>query len=785
MRKVRTAFLLLLLTGCTALTGHYLDQRFGLADPTRYDLAASSPRGPFFERDVRPIIERRCTVCHGCYDAPCQLKLTSWEGLARGASKDKVYDSTRLLAVPPSRLYEDAHNPSEWRAKGFNPVLNERADNPEANAQGSLLVRMLELKEKHPLPRQDVLGGNFDFSLDRNQQCTTIEQFDAFSRKQPMWGMPFGLPGIAPAERRVIEQWVRNGAHPDTRKSIPVSIVSQIENWETFLNGGSLKARLVSRYIFEHIYLAALYFDGAIRDNDGQPYYFKLVRSSTPPGQAISIINTRRPYDDPNVSRVYYRFNLARETTLQKTHMPYALNSMKMNRWRQLFFDTDYSVNTAPSYSPQVAANPFVAFAQLPVSSRYRFMLDNSEFTIMGFIKGPVCRGQVALNVINDHFWVFFMSPDSFSRSSDVEFFQREAENLRLPIELESNAPVLATWHSYAKRQRQYLQAKNAYLPEVLKSRRQEGIKLIWDGDGQNPNAALTVFRHYDSASVVKGLVGQPPKTTWVIGYSLLERMHYLLVAGFDVYGNVGHQLITRLYMDFLRMEGEANFLALLPSAERQQLRDYWYRGAPNHVRDYMNGMGSEYDRLLPFTFHSTEPKNELMYLLKKRVTPALNDEYSLKHVRDYASRLALERLSALTGSTLQWLPQTTIMRLNTPQGIEWLTVINNSAHSNIAQIFQEQNRRLPGEDNLTVVKGIVGAYPNAFWAVESTELTDLITAIKRLDGELRYKELMGRFGIRRTSVNFWAFSDELHHAMRIQMGVSYGLLDYNRLEDR
>ena len=52
-----------------------------------------------------------------------------------------------------------------------------------------------------------------------------------------------------------------------------------------------------------------------------------------------------------------------------------------------------------------------------------------------------------------------------------------------------------------------------------------------------------------------------------VIGYPLLERIHYLLVAGFDVYGNVGHQLTTRLYMDFLRMEGEMNFLALLPRA--------------------------------------------------------------------------------------------------------------------------------------------------------------------------------------------------------------------------
>jgi hypothetical protein len=60
----------------------------------------------------------------------------------------------------------------------------------------------------------------------------------------------------------------------------------------------------------------------------------------------------------------------------------------------------------------------------------------------------------------------------------------------------------------------------------------------------------------------------------------LLERIYYLLVAGFDVYGSLGHQLNTRLYMDFLRMEGESNFLSLLPVASRKPIVDFWYRGA-------------------------------------------------------------------------------------------------------------------------------------------------------------------------------------------------------------
>ena len=93
----------------------------------------------------------------------------------------------------------------------------------------------------------------------------------------------------------------------------------------------------------------------------------------------------------------------------------------------------------------------------------------------------------------------------------------------------------------------------------------------IWDGNGNNDNAALTIFRHFDTASVVKGFVGDIPKTAWVITYPLLERIHYLLVAGFDVYGSASHQLTSRLYMDFLRMDGEFNFLMYMPPKTRAQ----------------------------------------------------------------------------------------------------------------------------------------------------------------------------------------------------------------------
>jgi hypothetical protein len=44
-------------------------------------------------------MRRLSWVSHGCYDAPCQLKLGSFEGIALGASKHKVYDGDGLLEI--------------------------------------------------------------------------------------------------------------------------------------------------------------------------------------------------------------------------------------------------------------------------------------------------------------------------------------------------------------------------------------------------------------------------------------------------------------------------------------------------------------------------------------------------------------------------------------------------------------------------------------------------------------------------------------------------------------
>lgn len=376
-----------------------------------------------------------------------------------------------------------------------------------ANLEAGLIARLLQQKERHPLPDQVQLEG-FDFSIDREQTCPTIEEYEQYEKDNPNWGMPFGMPNLTNSEYHTLMTWLENGAIMNMHTPISDQEQAQINQYETLLNHSDLKNQLMSRYIYEHLFLSHLYFS----ELSEKPRFFTLVRSATPPGQPVKRISTRRPYDDPGVERVYYRIIPEQGTIVDKTHMPFALNKQRISNWKKWFIEADYSVTQLPSYEPEVAANPMTAFIDMPVKSRFKFMLDNAQNTIMAYIKGPVCRGQLALNVINDRFWVFFLDPDKADIPEVNEFYRSQADNLKLPAEQESNTLPVTNWVKYARQQARYLEAKSEFTNNWFKHGENLSTDVIWDGNGTNPNAALTVFRHFDSASVVQGLVGEQQK---------------------------------------------------------------------------------------------------------------------------------------------------------------------------------------------------------------------------------------------------------------------------------
>ncbi|EGQ7994987.1 fatty acid cis/trans isomerase [Vibrio vulnificus] len=783
--KFRTFLILAVVTlfaGCATYAGLNYDQLFGEAEVRDRTEHIQSAQSAFFMHDVKPIIENRCVVCHACYDAPCQLKLSSVEGIDRGASKTLVYQGTRLTATAPTRLFEDAQTTQEWRDAGFHPVLNERAQTGVANIDAGLIARLLQQKERHPLPQQDQLEG-FDFSIDREQTCPTIEEFDQYERTNPSWGMPFGMPNLSAKEHQTLMAWLENGAIMNDHIPLTRDQAAEITRYEQMFNKSARKNQLAARYIYEHLFLSHLYFS----ELEGEPRFFTMVRSSTPPGEPVQRIVTRRPYDDPGVERVYYRIIPEQGTIVDKTHMPFALNSQRMKDWKAWFIDADYVVEQLPSYDPEIAANPMSAFIDLPVKARFKFMLDNAQNTIMAYIKGPVCRGQLALNVINDRFWVFFLDPDKADIPEVNEFYRSQADNLKLPGELESNTLPVTNWVKYSTQQARYLEAKSEFINHWFKNGTHLNTDIIWDGNGTNPNAALTVFRHFDSASVVQGLVGEKPKTAWVLDYALLERIHYLLVAGFDVYGNFGHQLITRMFMDFLRLEGESNFIALLPADMRHQEQSSWYQQQNRQLSDFLQRNVAPFSQPTSVVYKTDDPKSELFDILRRQVSPILNARYEIVDTgMSVKNEALLKSLNLVKGEKLLPIPQITMLMVKADTGKEQLyTLLHNNAHLNISSLFNEEKNRDPANDSLTIVRGVVGSYPAAFFSLNENQVAEFVQIITAMESEQDYVKLLDKFAIRRSSTNFWSFSDKVHTWYRNDQPIEFGLLDYNRFENR
>ena len=153
--------------------------------------------------------------------------------LDRGASKELVYHSARLIEAPPTRLGIDAQTTAEWRAKGFAPVLNERNQDAATNLNASVLYNMLTLKARNPLPTGKLPDGMFDLSLGRPQSCSTLEEFPDYERKHPEGGMPFAMPAIAQAEFATLTAWLSGGAKVRPTSQLPQSYVDAVVEWES------------------------------------------------------------------------------------------------------------------------------------------------------------------------------------------------------------------------------------------------------------------------------------------------------------------------------------------------------------------------------------------------------------------------------------------------------------------------------------------------------------------------------------------------------------------------
>jgi len=744
-----------------------------------------------YEREVRPVLDARCVVCHACYDAPCQLQFSSREGARRGASKQPVYDGTRLRQAALTRLFVDAPDVTAWRAKGFFPVLHGTEAQTSSRWKDSLMVEMLALARARPLKSGQRLPPEVDLDINRELSCSAPGRFAKYASQHPFGGMPYATAPLTTRELRLLASWVAQGAPGSDAMELPIGAPEQVEAWESFLNGASLKERITARYLYEHWFLAHLYFESLPTGP-----FFRMVRSRTPPGEPVQEIASRRPNDDPGVEPFWYRLRPIESTLVHKTHIAYALGPKRLARLRTLFLESDWEATRLPSYAVEEAANPFVAFDQIPARSRYQYLLDDAQYFVMTFIRGPVCRGQIAVDVIQDHFFVAFLDPDFDLSIREPELLAGARTMLDLPAEHGSDLLPGQVRFEYSRKQGRYLKLRERYYAAADPEFRGPSLEWIWDGEGSNPNARLTIFRHFDNATVLKGFRGGTPKTAWVIDFPIFERIYYDLVAGFDVFGNVTHQAATRLYMNHLRMQSENNFLSFLPREQRKAIRASWYVDA-THDREYMFA-----DRMRSLehgtqvSFESEDVVEELLGKITSYVVAAEGPREPSKECSWDACELdaqgseveaQLRTIAGVRGPFVAPLPDLSLLVLKSadPEGRDGVySLIHNRAHTNVAHMFRESARLRPAEDTLSILPGHVGSYPNFVFVVEAPDLGSFLKSLRELRSDADLSEFADRWGLRRSDADFWETLDWLNADRRRREPTTAGLYDIGRYKD-
>ena len=326
-----------------------------------------------------------------------------------------------------------------------------------------------------------------------------------------------------------------------------------------------------------------------------------------------------------------------------------------------------------------------------------------------------------------------------------------------------------------------------------------QGYGSIWKGNSAADAPLLTVYRHFDSASVHKGVLGNLPRTMWVMDYPLLERVYYALVAGFDVYGTVGHQLAIRLYMDGLRLEGESYFLSLMPAEKRREMIESWYKGVkPKNIPYYDAGISQK------INFNTDNPKQEFIeqlinrhilaetgisfdpvnYLSAGEEYPPLPDEY--ENLEDYLQALRAVSKPGTSFFSLvnDFNANVVYIRIRDDSGDDVVvSMIINRWHDNVVFLFDEKKSLRPDKDNADFIRGFHGSYPNYLIDIHQNDLPDFFDILANLDkiGMDKGLQRLEKYFVNRADKDFWEHYDWFQDRFNKEQPVHSGLFDLNR----
>ncbi len=729
-------------------------------------------------RKIQPILDRRCVVCHSCFEAPCQLKLTSPQMLMRGASPHFAVGGLR--ASPRTDLMIGL---DKQRAGGFFPITSQI---PEEESILSLVL--LEGNDKSQLPAEKYVVPEKRMCVSSPAKFKSLNAGD-----QKRLGMPYYMAALSDDEYKTLISWVEGGAKSPTQDELAVRLIPNnpmvIQHWEDFVNSPAWKARWTSRYLYEHLFTAHLYFE----ESPGE--FYELVRSETQAPNDIKEIPTERPFEMPKqfVNTFYYRLRKLQATIVHKQHFVYQINKGTMAELQKLFWEPRW--NSTPQDKPFSFKdrNPFIAFEHIPANARYRWMLKNARMLLDMDMRSDNCHGEDPSGPLHDSFLTLFVKPESDVAVRYPDYFKYTNSYLGMTNVSLSNVVLQAT---YKSNQVAYSKVKQHFQQQLLPN----GFSFddIWDGEKGTQMPLFTINRHEKTVSVHDGAWGPQQRVSLLFDYVSFERLYYNCVALATLFDKIIDKMGTVFYLRDVGREVEEQMLSFVPEEYRQIVRKEWIQGeGAKHRYDdsrFALGFNQSLKLFKDFEIDPKRPFTSMMdYLLLKsgRYTKQIvgNNHYPISqgseeyHKLKQASLFMSQEQVIGQGHRAHHFPNISYLIVKGNSQVRYYTLIANRFYDYVNYIPYDPSPkdrlgRNADKDWMTVFSDIQANYPAKIYIVSENRLDFFIEKMQSVNNRAAYVNFDKTFGLQKMSPVFWKTIDALQTHF-IQMDpIHNGLLD-------
>jgi hypothetical protein len=150
-----------------------------------------------------------------------------------------------------------------------------------------------------------------------------------------------------------------------------------------------------------------------------------------------------------------------------------------------------------------------------------------------------------------------------------------------------------------------------------------------------------------------------------------------------------------------------------------------------------------------------------------------------------------MQKAAKMDGPIVQFLPDLAFVRVimgGEPEQDLAYTMINNKAYKSVSSMFEGEklgDRRDYKYDTQTVVGWLEGSYPNFFYVVVLDDIERFVEEYNNIENREAYEAFVARYGLRRTSEDFWKHADWFNQQYAREQPRLSGIYDLNRYQNR